>query len=480
MMLRSNFSALVNPRFKVLSDDQIKEIHFATLELLERTGVRVENEEAKELLYSHGAIIEDSNTVKIPGGLIEEAIRTTPSRFTVYNRCGEQAMFLEGYKSYFGGATSSPCVADPYTKEVRPVVSKDVANLAKINDYLPNLHFMMPEGHVYDVHPSLMSRVEVFEMLTNAQIPILLQSPGNVKCLDDVVEMAAIIAGGYQNLKKKPSIILYSEPISPLKHVEGLDVALRAIDHGLPVVYTSMPIGGGTAPVTLAGLLLQCNAECLSGLTILQLKKKGHPCIYGGIPNPLDMRTTIFCYGAPEINLLSAALADIGHHYEIPVFGTAGMSEGKEIDAQVGIEYTWAALYAVLSGANLIHDVGYLDHSHIVSMEGHVLMDEIVEGIKHLVGPIEIDKEHLALDVIDKVGFDGNFVKEQHTYDHFRKTWMPNILDRTGYNQWIKNGKVSIEQKLNEKVKDIIENYEPEPLSQEVMKQLNNCRNKWE
>lgn len=479
-MICSDFSVQLSPKFRVLSDDQIKEIHYATLEVLERTGVKIDSEKAKELLYSNGAYVDNNGMVKIPGGLIEEAIDSAPSRAVVCNRDGERCMFLEGRKSYYGGSSSSPFVFDPYTRQLRQCESKDVANLAKINDYLPNMDFIMPEGHSVDAEPHLEYRVEVRQLLRNTKLPILLQSPVKIQYFDDIIEMAAIVAGGYDELKKKPNIISYTEPISPLYHSSGLEVAMKAAQYGLPVVYTAMPIGGATAPVTFSGTLVQNNAEYLSGLAVIQLLKKGHPCVYGGIPNPLDMASTFYPYGAPELALLCAAMADIGHYYEMPIFGTAGISEGKTIDAQVGIELTWSLLYAALSGANLIHDIGFYDANNIVSMETHILTDEIIDGIKVLCSGIDVTPEQLAIDVIDKVGSQGSYIAEEHTYKHFRKVWRPKYLDRTpSFEAWELKGKPMIFDTLNAKVKDIIENYNPEPLPQEVISELDKVSAKW-
>ena len=232
-------------------------------------------------------------------------------------------------------------------------------------------------------------------------------------------------------------------------------------------------MAGATAPATLASVLVVNNAEVLSGLVISQLRQKGAPFIVGGLPTLLDMQTAIFTYGAPEMHMNSAALAEIAHHYRLPMFGTAGCSDAKVMDEQAAIESAFSCLMSALSGANLVHDVGYLEYGLTASYEMMVMTNEIIAMVKRIMRGIEVNDESLALDVIDKVGPGGNFLQEKHTLQHFRKEhWHPELMDRSNYEKWMQDGRKTLGQRASEKVKQILAEYHPKPLSPEQLSQI--------
>jgi trimethylamine--corrinoid protein Co-methyltransferase len=232
-------------------------------------------------------------------------------------------------------------------------------------------------------------------------------------------------------------------------------------------------MAGGTAPVSLAGTLAIGNAELLSGLVIAQLKRKGTPFIYGGTFTVMDMSTTIFSLGAPELSLLCGALADMAHYYKLPVFGAAGLTDAKVLDQQAGIEASMSCLLSALTGSNLVHDIGHMESGLAASYEMIVMCDEIVSMVKRVMKGVEVNDESLAVDLIDRVGPGGYFVAEEHTLRHFRaEQWRPQFLDRSNYYRWNKDGKLTLGDKLNRKVKKILNEYSPEPLDPELIKEI--------
>lgn len=411
----------ISPHISVLSPSQINEIHSASLEILGRTGVKVCAEEVVELLRAAGAYVSDGRLVKIPTSLVEKALDSAPQRVVLYSRDGEQSVLLGDRQTHFGIMADCPETIDPYTRERRAFVADDVRRSAIVGDYLPNIHFIATAGWSTDYPAAVADRVAFRQMLLYTSKPI------GFCCFDtrglaDILEMASIVAGSREALRQKPFIFHYSEPISPLTHSqEALWKVLLCAEEGIPLVYTPMPIAGATAPATFAGTLALNIAETLSGLVIAQLKRAGSPFIFGGIPAPLDMRTTIFPYGAPELYLMCAALADMAHYYKLPMFGTAGCSDAKMLDQQAALECALSCLMAALSGANLIHDVGVLDHCTIISLEIMVLTNEIIGMIDQIMKGIEVSQETLALDLIDRIGPGGNYLAEEHTVRHFRK-----------------------------------------------------------
>jgi trimethylamine--corrinoid protein Co-methyltransferase len=294
----------------------------------------------------------------------------------------------------------------------------------------------------------------------------------------DILDMAALVAGGRDALSARPFLFHYAEPTSPLVHTEqALGKLLLCAQANIPLVYTPMPISGASAPASFAGTLVLNVAECLSGLVIAQLKQPGAPVVFGGIPGPLDMRTTIFPYGAPELQLMVAALTDIAHYYHLPMFGTAGGTDSKTFDEQAAAECTMTCLLAVQSGANLIHDVGFLDHCSVTSYDMMVLADEVIGMVSRITQSISVSEDELGVELIQRVGPGGNFMAEPHTLQRFRKWWRPSIFDRSASSA--NASAVTLGARIRTKVLSILEAHRPEPLSEDILHGLDELERTW-
>ena len=464
---------IARPDFRVLSADDISRIHTATLEVLERTGVEVMEEEAVALLRGAGARVSDDTRVRIPPELVEKAIQTSPASVTLHRRDGEPTVVLEGSRFYYGTGSDCPHVVDPFTGERRLFTKDDVGRAARLCDALPNIDFFMSLGLVSDV-PEQVSDLHQFEaMLVNTEKPIVFTAHSR-QGMEDIIEMAAIAVGGANNLRRRPCIGLYAEPITPLTHYQpAVQKLLLAADKEVPVVYTPCPMAGATAPVTLAGTLVTANAEVLSGLVISQLKRPGAPFIGGGVISVMDMRTAILSYGCPELSLMSAAQADLGHHYGLPIFGTCGCSDAKVLDAQAASEAAISCLMGALSGANLIHDIGFLESALTGSLDLIVFTDEIIGMVKRIAEGIRIDDQTLAVDTIDKIGPGGQFVSDPHTARHFRQEhWIPGLIDRSNRQAWQEAGGKTMGDRVNEKTREILTAYASRPLPNDRLKDI--------
>lgn len=472
--MKSKYNAFLKPHMKVLGESQILEIFNASCEILERTGMKIEDKEARELLHSYGAKV-DGKIVKIPTKLVEQAIRTMPSRITLADREGNRKIFLEGNKSYFGCNPDNPEYYDPYTGERRPFTSKDGADMAKVIDYLPNIDFVLNACFSSDVHEDVADRVIIRQMMFNMRKTIGF-SCKDVDTLQDIMDMGAIIAGGKEELEANPYMFHIQEPISPLVHEENTFKEIKlCAENRFPLVYYPMPMAGATAPATAAGLLAQDLAECFIGLVYHQLINPGAPIILGGVAAIMDMKTTRFCYGAPETYLQIAALTDILHYFDIPIWGTAGPLDAKTLDQQAATEMSIGYLMAALSGQNLVHDTGLMDQATVTCPEILILADEQISMVRKIMGGVEVNEETLALDVIDQALTSGTMLAEEHTLKHFRNFWQPNIFDRST----AKVSEKSITEKLNEKAKDIIENYEVPELDKDKKKAIIELEKKW-
>ncbi len=469
--MRSNYYTNVPLHLQMLSENQLEELHLATLEVLRRTGVDVLEEEARELLKKAGAKV-DGVRVRIPPHLVEWAVRTAPSRVVLCDRDGNPAIYLEDSKGYYGTGSDTHNIIDPYIGERRRTVKADIANVAKLCDYLPNIDFVMCMGIAHNVTMSISDLHHFEAMVNNTKKPIVFTA-WSLENLKDIIEMAEATAGGSEALRYNPFIALYGEPISPLSlALEGTEKLLYMANKGLPQVWTPGISQGATAPVTLAGTVVQGNAESLVGLTVAQLKREGAPFIYGGAALLMDMSTTVAAYNAPEFLMALAAWADLAHYYKLPVWSFAGCSDSKVFDQQAALEGAMITFVAAFSGGNLIHDVGYIESGLTTSFEMLVVSDEAIGMVKRFMQGIEVNEETLALDVIDKVGPGGHFLAEDHTYRHFRENWFPKLIDRGNYESWVEEGKRTLGQRASDKVKEILETHTPEPLPEEVKEEL--------
>jgi trimethylamine--corrinoid protein Co-methyltransferase len=462
--MRSNYSIQGSPRFGVLSDSQMADIHAASLEILSRTGSRVYSEEALKLLKQAGADVFDDNLVRIPPHLLEWAVRTAPSRVVLADRNGDRVLCLEDYHTYYGTGSDCPNILDHETGERRPFRKQDVEQGVRLCDGLPNIDFVMSLGLISDVPVKTSDRHQFEAMILNTIKPIIFTAH-DLDGIRDIIEVAAIAVGGMDELSRNPCLILYAEPTTPLIHTrESLEKLLFMAENNLPSLYVPGMLRGGTAPVTLEACLALANAESLTGLLIAQLKREGAPLVLGGGALLMDMRTSVGSYGAPELQLAGAALADMAHYYRLPRFSSAGASDSKVVDQQAMIEGTISVYTQALCGSNLVHDVGFLESGLTSSFEMLVAMDEVIDMIKQIIKPVSINRDTLALDVIDRVGPGGNFIAEKHTMDHFRGVWFPGLLDRQNYEAWAGDGKQTMGDRIRRKVSDLLTDHKPEPL----------------
>jgi trimethylamine--corrinoid protein Co-methyltransferase len=249
---------------------------------------------------------------------------------------------------------------------------------------------------------------------------------------------------------------------------------LYTAEKGLPYILAPTASAGGTGPVTLPGSLVQINAEMLVGLVLAQLKREGTPFImFAGCPTPLDMKTTIASYASPEFLLFQIGLTQLQHYQGLPTFGTAGCSDSKAFDQQASLEGAMSMLVSSLSGANLIHDVGYVEYGSTSCFEQVVTMNELAGEIRFLLRGMEVNRETMAVDVIDAVGPGGEYVTSDHTFEHFRNGWFPDVLgDRNPHDHWVAAGSKTLGDRANERVRHILETYEPKPLPDEVRQKL--------
>jgi trimethylamine--corrinoid protein Co-methyltransferase len=317
-------------------------------------------------------------------------------------------------------------------------------------------------------------------MMENSTKPIFFTA-GGLEDLWFIIEMARAVVGGRDRLRDRPFLIHYSEPTAPLSHSQN---AIRKVflcaDERVPICYTPGDILGASTPVTLAGGIVQANAEALSGIVLHQVRAKGAPIITGFVLAPLDMRKGTICYGAPDFRLTNSAFADIFHYYGLPIWSTVG-SDAHGLDAQASMEHACATLMAALDGANLIHDVGYLGQGLLSNPAAIVMCDEIIGYVKRIVRGFDLDRDKMALDIIRQVGPGGHYLTQMHTKTHFREEiWQPHLLNRDSPDPWVKRGSPRYEDMVVQKTLEILETHQPQSLKKDVRQRLDAIANQAE
>jgi trimethylamine--corrinoid protein Co-methyltransferase len=466
--MRVNLKVGQSTQFSVLSGDQSESIFLGMLEVLERTGVHVHHEEARSLLKGAGAGI-DGTRVHIPPSLVQEALSTVPREIVIDYWDGSVAIRLRKNEVYFGPGPTCPYFIDPESGERRLYRREDAASVARVCDALSNIGFVESLGSISDVTPSLADVYEFAEMIVNTAKPIVAWSFTRDTC-QDIHDIGMAMAGGKEKFRRRPNYIFYAEPLSPLvSSHEAIDKLLYCAENHIPIVYTPCCIAGGTAPSTFAGLLVNAMAESLHGLVVAQLKGKGAPFIMGGVVSIMDMQHSTLSYGAPELSLLSAALTDMAKYVGLPVWSTAGCTDAKVLGPQAAAEAALSIHSAMLSGANLVHDVGYTESGMTGSLFQLVMSDEIIGMSRRISQGIEVNEETLAVEAIDRVGPGGNFLSDDHTMNHFRKEhWRPKLMDRWNYETWATQGQKTMAERIREKTREILATHKAPQVPQDV------------
>ena len=478
---RARYNTNSSVKTRLLSDEQCGQIYYAALEILERTGAKIFNKKALEIYKKAGCWV-DGEHVRFPIGLSEWAVRTAPSKVLLYDREGKERISLEGHNTYYGPGPTNTYHIDPFSGERRRPKLTDTGNVAKVCDALPNIDFVMDLGTPADVTTSLADVYAFSAMVKNTKKTIIHWGFGRDQ-YHDILNIAAEVVGGMDNLQKRPFLALYSEPSPPLLHSdEAIDKAIFAAEQKVPVVYTPCVMAGATAPVTLAGSLALGIAESIVGVVAAQCLREGTPIIIGGVNSNLDMKSTIYSYGSPEFMKLQFGIAEVAHYMKMPVFGTGGCTDAHILEPQAAAEAAMSILIASQSGANLVHDCGYTEFGSAGSTWQLVMDDEIIGFVRRITRGLTIDDESQALDDVERVGPSGEFITSEHTFKNFKKElWFPTLINRMRYSEWKSmTGGTTMADRIKEKAQKIIKEYEAPTLPKDVLTKIDDILKKAE
>ena len=465
-----------NPgRLKVLSDEQVDAIHEASLTLLERTGARFDSPEAIRRLEEEGALAHPTrkSVLTFPRSMVDAAIRRIPHYGTYCARDPKNDVTFDGEHSFAHALGGNPAILDSETGQIRSSTLKDVEEATRLQDALPNCHTASNLVVATDVPAPLLVIKTVEAMIRNTTkcVPGYALRTAEVEVL---LEMGEAVAGGPEELRKRPFFTLYGSPSSPLTYDGHVcDVMLLAAEHGIPVDVVPCPIAGGTAPLSLAGGLAQQNAELLAGVMLLQTADAKLPSQYSGRLSFLDLRSGKNLWGLPELGLVSAATVQIAHRYHMTadVYGVTTDANGW--DLQIGLERMIAALPPALAGADNLSGIGGA-WENAASLEMAVIDDEIYDDVFRIVRGIEVDEDRLALDVVDKVGPMGTFLAQRHTLKYLREGEMRNssLWDKRTMDRARQEGVRPIQDVARDRMRKILREHTVTPLEPDVDKEL--------
>jgi trimethylamine--corrinoid protein Co-methyltransferase len=413
--------------------------------------------------FAHG------DRVRIPRELVEWALQTAPRSVTLCDRYGAPALTLDGTATAYGPGSDCLHILDHRTGERRAPVLADVIDGLRLADALEGIDFVMSMFLPGDVDQRSADRHQMRVLLSHSAKPIVFVSYDMSGCRD-AVAMAEAVAGGRQALGDRPFICCYINTATGLLHNrEALEKLLFLAERGLPLLYAPGSQAGMSSPATPAGSVAMVTAGMLTGLVVAELAREGTPFIlkgWGG--GGLDMRTMVYGYAGPDQRATALALA---RFYDLPSFALAGASDAKMVDQQAAAEAALTLAVETLAGADLVHDLGYLESGLTGSLAQLAVCEEIVRWLRHLTREIDVGEEGLALDTIDEVGPDGQFLMAGHTLAHFREQWYPRLFERQTYETWLGVGGPDLAQRAAARVDELLARPlgEPSPVDDELL-----------
>jgi trimethylamine--corrinoid protein Co-methyltransferase len=434
----------MRPKLEILSPEQVQRVLEDAYQLLSRVGVKVQSQEACQLLGYSGAMVDGSRAViKISTPLIEKALRTAPSIFQLFSRQGSAVITYGGDQVHFDPGSSGVHILDPETLEHRPSTSGDLARIIKVTEMLPQYDAQSTAVVCNDVPSAIGDLYRLYLVLLLSEKPVVTGS-FSINGLDIMIEMLALFAGGRKQLAQKPRAVFDVCPTPPLIWSEfAAQNLIKLARAGIPAEMVSMPLAGAASPVTLLGSITQHAAESLVGIVIHQAAQPGAPIVWGGAPAIFDMRKGGTPFGAIETAMLNAACAQVGKSLNLPTHGYLGASDAKVVDVQSGVESSTTAMLGALVGINMISGAGMLDFLACQSPEKLVLDAEAISSARRLLAGVSDIEGDLISSFYEGFEFKGDFLKQRITRDLFMKEqYLPSeVIDRDSLRGWQEAGK---------------------------------------
>ena len=458
----------------VLSEEDVEQVHEATLRVLEEVGLWLPNREVLEILDGSGAEVDfEKQVARYPAEMVERAIKQFPEGFTWYARNPENTLRVDGSRTHFSMPDSALNVIDRNGKR-RPGVPRDGEDICRLCDALPNMAVASTGINPPDMPGGLLEAWHTRTMFCSSSKAVF----GVSRNVDMVLEMAQVVADTCDHLPEGVlPLVAIMNPFSPL-HNEPDQLAgmLKYARRGVPISISPEVQAGATGPATVAGALVQQTAEFLGHAVLVQCVRPGLGVIYGTVSSVFDMKKLLLPYGAPEADLLAVGTVQMARRYGVPARNTGGSSDANALDMQAGAEAMMSTLIPILAGAAFVlHGAGELENTMAVSYEKILVDDEIIDMARRFAEGIKVDEDTLAVDVIKQVGCGprGQFLQHQHTFSHFRsEQFMPRLFVRDSYFNWEKAGSKTVEQRAAERVEQILSTHQPDPMPEDARKAI--------
>jgi trimethylamine--corrinoid protein Co-methyltransferase len=455
----------------LLTPEQVKRIHEASLDILEQVGLLVRNERAKEIFRQHGCSLDaDTEIVKFPRAVVEELSRTVPPTFTFGARDPKFDRTLPNDRPVIVTGSSAPNMLDPVTGKERRAYSDDIARIARLINELPGYDVFSISTLAEDAPLERFTVTRLYPTIKNCIKPIRC-SATNVQDAEQILQLGALVAGSEAAYRAHPFITTHYCPIvSPLTFdFDSTEMLIYFTERGLPSFGTIVPNGGMSSPLTLLGTLTQGNAEYLAWTTLAQMVRPGSPVIYSSLPTIADMRRGAYAPGAIECGMLVMGMAQMARFYNVPNGGYIGLTNSKINDAQSGYETGMSNVGALLAVADMFNMGGLLDALMCFDFAKATIDDEVALMLKRIVRGFDFSDEMMSLDVISEAGPAGMFLDKPQTYELMKSTMLlTDVADRDPRNRWEKQGALDTQTRAMRKVREILTADHPSLISPDV------------
>jgi len=456
----------------ILTNEEVGRIHYGALDVLEKTGVTFDDEEALNTLERGGCWVDkEKKRVRIPGWLVEKSLALCPSSFTIKARNPKFDIRVGGSTVYY---SSFPAMGifDIETMDRRVPVLNDQIMMVRLIDAIDEIHFCFsPLFAAEDKPQEVVVEWLYLELFRNTEKATI--GPGMFGCAPWIIEMAEAT---------DQQVIAGISITPPLTYPPDMASALIAYaKKGYPVLLNLCLAIGSTGPATLAGSLVQQTAEAMAGTVLTQLVSPGTGVVWNTYSQIMDMRYGSLAPGAIENALVAAALCQQCRSYNIPGSAFVPQTDAKTHDEQAGYEKALTLLKVVEAGSHLTIFNGGLDNESCVSPIQMIIDTEIGEMVARIIEGIEVDDDTLAVDLIEKVGpIPGHFLGERHTMERWQQEqFIPKISERRPYPSWKKEGAKDIVERARERVKEILEKHEgfrlPDEADRELLNIIGRC-----
>ncbi|HMU91920.1 MAG TPA: trimethylamine methyltransferase family protein [Anaerolineales bacterium] len=440
-----------------LTQEQVERIHEASLEILEEVGLKVRYEPARAMFEKHGCSV-DGERVKFPREVVEKYRKMCPPTFTFYARDPKFDRTIPRDSPVIVTASSAPDIIDPVTGHERRAESGDIARIAHLINELPGYDMFSISTLADDAPAGQFTISRLYPALKYCLKPIRVTTTDHKDTLS-VMKMAYMVAGGEEAYKEHPFLTHhYCPTVSPLSmdHLSTENVMYFASE-GLPVYPTIVPNAGLTSPMSMAGTLVQGNAEFLATTVLMQMVKEGTPTIYATLATVADMRTGAYTSGAIECGMLHMAFAQMSRFYNVPCGGYVGLTNSKLNDAQSGYETGMSAMGGLLGGMDMFNVGGLIDALKTFDFAKAVIDDEVAQMLKRAKRGVNFSEDELAIGLIKEIGPGGSFITAKHTISRMKtEAVMTKLADRDARTTWEKKGSTDIHARAMKRVKEVM------------------------